>query len=69
VPFRDLDAYIKQARRANSDRELCSCSEAAARQRGLPWLAIVQSMAFFQPGGRLRGDNYDGRLSGNYDGR
>jgi hypothetical protein len=41
VPFRDLDAYIKQARRANSDRELFSCSEAAARQLGLPWLAIV----------------------------
>ena len=39
MPFRDLDAYIKQARRANSDRELFSCSEAAARQLGLPWLS------------------------------
>ncbi len=59
MPFRDLDAYIKQARRANSDRELFSCSEAAARQLGLPWLAIVQSMAFFQPGGRyFRMDNF-----------
>lgn len=59
MPFRDLDAYINQARRAKSDRELFDCSEAAARQLGLPWLAIVQSMAFFRPDSRyFRLDNF-----------
>ena len=59
MPFRDLDAYIKQARRANSDRELFSCSEAAARQLGLPWLAIVQSTVE-NAGGTVRIDSVAG---------
>lgn len=59
MPFRALDAYIKLARRAKSDQELFGYSEAFARDMGLPWLAIVQSMAFFCPEGRyFRLDNF-----------